>query len=131
MAQGRSTKIITMIKWIRTIRLSIKNSLPHTQTDPLPFEGLITLSPPVPMAQILTERGAKCDPKAKVLSLQSFLREERVVGLCWANLNLKDLKEEGGLRERRGTVSKPVHQVWQMLCECCCGHLDSTGVPRS
>ena len=27
MAQGRSTKIITMIKWIRTIRLSIKNSL--------------------------------------------------------------------------------------------------------
>ena len=27
MAQGRSTKIITMIKWMRTIRLSIKNSL--------------------------------------------------------------------------------------------------------
>ena len=27
MAQGRSTEIITMIKWIRTIRLSIKNSL--------------------------------------------------------------------------------------------------------
>ena len=27
MAQGRSTKIITMIKWIRTSRLSIKNSL--------------------------------------------------------------------------------------------------------
>ena len=27
MAQGRSTKIIKMIKWIRTIRLSIKNSL--------------------------------------------------------------------------------------------------------
>ena len=30
MAQGRSTKIITMIKWIRTIRLSIKNSLSHS-----------------------------------------------------------------------------------------------------
>ena len=27
MAQGRSTKIISMIKWIRTNRLSIKNSL--------------------------------------------------------------------------------------------------------
>ena len=27
MAQGRSTKIITMIQWIRTSRLSIKNSL--------------------------------------------------------------------------------------------------------
>jgi len=27
MAQGRSTKIITMIKWIRTSRLSIKKSL--------------------------------------------------------------------------------------------------------
>ena len=27
MAQGRSTKIILMIKWIRTSRLSIKNSL--------------------------------------------------------------------------------------------------------
>ena len=28
MAQGRSTKTISMIKWIRTSRLSIKNSLP-------------------------------------------------------------------------------------------------------
>ena len=27
MAQGRSTKIVSMIKWIRPIRLSIKNSL--------------------------------------------------------------------------------------------------------
>jgi len=27
MAQGRSTKIISIIKWIRTSRLSIKNSL--------------------------------------------------------------------------------------------------------
>jgi len=27
MAQGRSTKIISMIKWIRTSRLSIKNPL--------------------------------------------------------------------------------------------------------
>ena len=27
MAQGRSTKIISMIQWIRTSRLSIKNSL--------------------------------------------------------------------------------------------------------
>jgi len=27
MAQGRSSKIISMIKWIWTIRLSIKNSL--------------------------------------------------------------------------------------------------------
>ena len=32
MAQGRSTKIITMIKWIRTIRLSIKNSLSNAST---------------------------------------------------------------------------------------------------
>ena len=29
MAQGRSTKIISMIEWIRTSRLSIKNSLTH------------------------------------------------------------------------------------------------------
>ena len=37
-----------------------------------------------------------------MLSLQSFLREGRVVGLCWANYNLKDLKK--WLRERlRGT----------------------------
>ena len=27
MAQGRSTKIISMIKWIQTSKLSIKNSL--------------------------------------------------------------------------------------------------------
>ena len=29
MAQGRSTKIISMIKWIQTSRLSIKTSLPR------------------------------------------------------------------------------------------------------
>ena len=28
MAQGRSTKIISTVRWIRTSRLSIKNSLP-------------------------------------------------------------------------------------------------------
>ena len=27
MAQGRSTKVISMIKWVRTSRLSVKNSL--------------------------------------------------------------------------------------------------------
>ena len=32
MAQGRSTKIISMIKWFRTSRLSIKNS----------FSGVLT-----------------------------------------------------------------------------------------
>jgi hypothetical protein len=31
-----------------------------------------------------------------MLSLQSFLREGRVVGLCWANFNLKDLKDSAG-----------------------------------
>ena len=30
MAQGRSTRIISMMKWIRTSRLSIKNSLSHS-----------------------------------------------------------------------------------------------------
>jgi len=34
MAQGRSTKIVSMIKWIRTSRLSIKNSLSETQVPP-------------------------------------------------------------------------------------------------
>ena len=33
-----------------------------------------------------------------MLSLQSFLREGRVGGLCWENQNLKDLK---GYRGRR------------------------------
>ena len=32
------------------------------------------------------------DRRRRLLSLQSFLREGRVVGLCWANQNLKDLK---------------------------------------
>ena len=36
MAQGRSTKIISMIKWIRTSRLSIKNSL---SADNVPGAG--------------------------------------------------------------------------------------------
>ena len=35
MAQGRSTKIISMIKWIRTSRLSIKNSLYQAGPDAL------------------------------------------------------------------------------------------------
>ena len=33
MAQGRSTKIIWMIKWIRTSRLSIKNSLSAAESE--------------------------------------------------------------------------------------------------
>jgi len=34
MAQGRSTKIISMIEWIRTSRLSIKNSLSLSAAGP-------------------------------------------------------------------------------------------------
>ena len=41
MAQGRSTKIISMIKWIRTSRLSINNSLSR-QALPL-FERALNL----------------------------------------------------------------------------------------
>ena len=33
MAQGRSTKIITMIEWIQTRKLSIKNSLSYTEAS--------------------------------------------------------------------------------------------------
>ena len=39
------------------------------------------------------QRRAKCDPKAKMLSLQSFLREGRVVGPCRASSNLKNLED--------------------------------------
>ena len=42
MAQGRSTKIISMIKWTRTRRLSIKNSLSlreGAKLYPPPLEG--------------------------------------------------------------------------------------------
>ena len=55
-AQGRSTKIISMIKWIRTSRLSIKNSLSEvlpsvaggpwrwrgSQSAPLRWDGTIS-----------------------------------------------------------------------------------------
>ena len=34
MAQGRFTKIVSMVKWIRTSRLSIKNSLPLGSPGP-------------------------------------------------------------------------------------------------
>jgi len=37
MGQGRSTKIISMIKWIRTRRLSIKNSLSGSVLVPKPY----------------------------------------------------------------------------------------------
>ena len=36
MAQGRSTKIISIVKWIRTSRLSIKNSLSQPGADTAP-----------------------------------------------------------------------------------------------
>ena len=35
---------------------------------------------------------AKRDQKAQLLSLQSFLREGRVVGVCWAQLKSKGPK---------------------------------------
>ena len=48
MAQGRSTKIISTMQWIRTSRLSIKNSLsalPSTFQGPhtVEYQGLILL----------------------------------------------------------------------------------------
>jgi len=49
MAQGRSAKIISMIKWIRTSRLSIKNSLPRTASaaDDAAYAVHAFESPPV------------------------------------------------------------------------------------
>jgi len=40
MAQGRSTKIISMIKWIRTSRLSIKSSLSDREAMAARLQGL-------------------------------------------------------------------------------------------
>jgi len=45
MAQGQSTEIISMIKWIRTSRWSMKNSLSegstHGHTTQEPWRGLL------------------------------------------------------------------------------------------
>jgi len=73
MAQGRSTKVISMIKWIRTSRLSIKNSL-ALQEDELTLILIIVmiwwtgLAPwefefPFPGSLISTFRaGGRADP---------------------------------------------------------------------
>jgi len=45
-----------------------------------------------------------------MLSLQSFLREGRVVGPCWENQNLKDLKACCGSLLRKGEVFAYVGQ---------------------
>ena len=47
MVQGRPTKIISMIKWIRTSRLSIKNSLSLSQVAhrDLKLENVMLASP--------------------------------------------------------------------------------------
>ena len=58
MAQGRSTKIIPMMKWIRTCRLSIKNSLSLQeiqQEEKTP--SLRGSPPPTPFALPLTCQG--------------------------------------------------------------------------
>ena len=69
MAQDRSTKIITMIKWIRTIRLSTKNSLSLWQV----FNMLKTLG--FPSRQQLAYLGADYDqlqrPSANTRSASS------------------------------------------------------------
>jgi len=73
--------------------LSLPNPLPNHESSQVPFvgTGVQQNHPLSPLHEPLLWR-AKRDPKAYMLSLQSFLREGRVVGLCWANLNLKDLK---------------------------------------
>jgi len=45
MAQGRSTKIISMIQWIRTSRLSIKNSLSLSRDAGTIMESSLTVVP--------------------------------------------------------------------------------------
>ena len=46
MVQGRSTEIISIVKWIRTIKLSIKNSssLPQVRAVAVVFLDLVNLT---------------------------------------------------------------------------------------
>jgi hypothetical protein len=56
---------------------------------------------------------AKRDPKALMLSLQSFLREGRVVGLCWAQS-----KPKGPEGQKRCFIRSPFYGracLWAML----------------
>jgi len=79
MAQGRSTKIISMMKWIRTRRLSINKSL------------LLSMPPTVDRNRKVTSGGASwrrtgaskvCN--GHVLYVQFLLGTSYVYILCWA-----------------------------------------------
>ena len=75
MAQGRSTKVISMIKWIRTSRLSIKNSFA------VPWRLLAFRATPSPAVQRfhLTECITQIDSKLP----------RKIVNLLFTVTNLK------------------------------------------
>ena len=84
MAQGRSTKIISMIKWIRTSRLLTKNSLARA------FEFVRYSHARRPAVE--RTRQMYCDPKGRRALLRVPSTEGRSVCLCWEHSKPKGPK---------------------------------------
>ena len=82
MAQGRSTEIITMSKWIRTSRLSIKNSLSA------PF----------------TDHGRLCDENKFVSHADAEARRSVLTALACATLVTLLVADHGRLCDENGAV---------------------------
>jgi len=57
MAQGRSTEIISMIKWIRTSGLSTKNPLSHVVDESDPDHLVVKTEPPLSRQRWAQPRG--------------------------------------------------------------------------
>ena len=89
MAQGRSTKIISMIEWIRTSRLSIKHSLSPSQKNQPLFQALCTYEHTPGETQIAHECKLVLEEKEHIRNIRpnasSFkrsLQNARIVSLC-------------------------------------------------
>jgi len=88
MAQGRCTKIISMIKWIRTSRLSIQNSLsdkPGDLTKSPPETGWrVSIRGAVVDTETETERRGTCGGAYRSLRCGRSARYLRTAGVQWS-----------------------------------------------
>ena len=109
MAQGRSTEIITMIKWIRTSRLSIKNSLFLSFSKILSFTDT-TMATTHSSPQRLGR--SRTDERKHGLSTEQF----PVSAYAGSSKDLKDLKEGGRAHCKRCVQREPEARTPQSNC---------------
>ena len=121
MAQGRSTEITSMMKWIRASRLSIKNSLSAFS----PFRDC-RVRPRRPRLPNLRGRGEGLSSREFLYS-RAILREDELLdrqsssSTSWKPL--ESSREGSRLPQGSGLCTTALHSVYQALCD------DGEGAP--